>query len=308
MGSQSPLSSPSPATERFKVASSEFLIAPGLGFRLMQWDLSTVNGRREILYWPTEPDGTPFHKIRGGNPLLFPFCGRSFDRGLEDHWRSPDGHRLPMPRHGFARDGAFEVVSRTDTSIRARLIPSEAAREAYPFAYSFTVEYSFEELAFTVRMKLQNEGSEAIPWSAGHHFYFKLPWHAAARRKDYRLNMEARKCAYHGPDGKLVMEKDRESCHDLSDTALLDRIHWQLRHNRISFGPKGGEEDVHLVIGEDPVPPKGCALVTWSESPDAPYYCVEPWMGPPNAPEHGKGLNWVGPGEMDDFTVQVSLY
>jgi galactose mutarotase-like enzyme len=306
MGSDSPPSPPS--TKRFKVASSEFVIAPEAGFRLMTWTLSTSTGKREVLYWPDEADSGPFYKTRGGNPLLFPFCGRSFDRGLENHWRIGNNKRLPMPRHGFARNGHFEVVFMTESSIQGKLAPSDEAIQAYPFDYQFKVTYFFEELAFSVRMELENTGNEPMPWSAGHHFYFTLPWHPAARRKDYHLNMEARKCAYHGPDGKLVMEKNRESCHDLSDTALLDRIHWELRHNRISFGPKGGEEDVHLVIGEQPVPSRGVTLVTWSESTDAPYYCIEPWMGPPNAAEHGKGLNWVGPGETDTFSVQVSLY
>jgi galactose mutarotase-like enzyme len=295
-------------TETFELGSSIFTIAPENGFRLMKWTLSTVSNTREVLYWPEQQPGVPFHKIRGGNPLLFPFCGRSFDKGIEDQWRAPAGIKLPMPRHGFARDGQFDVVSRSTSHIAAKLVPDERARQAYPYDYTFTARYGFEELAFTISLKLENHGEEPIPWSAGHHFYFTLPWHPAARRKDYQLNMEARKCAYHGPDGKLVMQKDRESCHDLSDTDLLDRIHWELRHNRVSFGPKGGEEDVHLLIGSNPVPPKGNALVTWSESESAPYYCIEPWMGPPNAAEHGKGLHWVGPGETEEFEVQVSLF
>ena len=155
---------------------------------------------------------------------------------------------------------------------------------------------------------MTNQGSVPIPWSAGHHFFFKIPWHKGALREDYLLRMDPRKCAYHGPDGKLVMEKDRENCHILSDPVLQDRIHWELRHNRISFGPKGGEEDVHILIGDDPVPPKNYTVVTWSESESADYYCIEPWMGPPNAAEHGKGLHWVSPGETETFKVEISLY
>ena len=292
----------------FEVGSSRFRIAPENGFRLMQWELHTVRETRQILHWPEPAEDVPFDQIRGGNPILFPFAGRSFDRGMENAWRHPDGHRLPMPRHGFTRDGIFKVTGQSDNSISAVLIPSPEAMEAYPFEYTFTASYRFEELALKVSLQLENRGEEPLPWSAGHHFYFNLPWHPGARRNDYRLNLEFRKCAYHGPDGKLVMQKDRETCHDLADTMLLDRIHWQLRHNRVSFGPKGGEEDIHLVIGDDEVPPKDYALVTWSESADAPYYCVEPWMGPPNAAEHGKGLHWVGPGERETFDVEVSLF
>jgi galactose mutarotase-like enzyme len=292
----------------YAVGSSRFLIAPEKGFRLMKWTLATASGDREVLHWPDSAGTTPFANVHGGNPLLFPFCGRSFDRGVENAWRAPGGKRLPMPGHGFARDGAFRVITSSDSQISAILRPTESDHSAFPYDYAFTASYVFEELAFKVTLRLENKGESAIPWSAGHHFYFTLPWHNHARRKDYRLNMEARKCACHGPDGKLVMLANRESCHDLSDTALLDRIHWQLRHNRISFGPRGGEEDVHIIIGNDPVPPKGYTLVTWSESGEAPFYCIEPWMGPPNAAEHGKGLHWVGPGEHAEFTVEVSLF
>ena len=302
------MDSPDDSLQEVKVGSSRFLMNPENGFRLMQWNLEMVNGTRRILYWPDETTGLPIEKIRGGNPLLFPFAGRTFDRGLENHWRAPGHGQLPMPRHGFARNGRFAVSRPGENVIEGRLLPTDADAAAYPFDYTFTATYRFQELAFKVELCLENHGSEPVPWSAGHHFYFTLPWHPGARRQDYRLNMEARKCAYHGPDGKLVMDHDREACHDLSDTKLLDRIHWQLRHNRVSFGPKGGEEDIHLIIGDTPQPRKNSTVVTWSESETAPYYCVEPWMGPPNAAEHGKGLHWVGPGERQVFAVEVSLY
>lgn len=297
-----------PRLIEFAVGSSRFLMAPEAGCRLMRWTLATASGQREILHWPDSAGGTPFASIRGGNPLLFPFAGRSFDRGVENTWRTGDGTRRPMPRHGFARDGRFVVAEQSDNSVTARLEPDDRARKAYPYDYAFGVRYRFEELSFKVDLILASTGGEPVPWSAGHHFYFTLPWHPGARRRDYQLHMDARKCAYHGPDGKLVMDHDRETCHELADTKLIDRIHWQLRHNRISFGPKGGEEDIHLIIGEDPLPSRNVSLVTWSESGEAPYYCVEPWMGPPNAAEHGKGLNWVGPGEEQVFSVEVSLF
>jgi galactose mutarotase-like enzyme len=210
--------------------------------------------------------------------------------------------------NGFARQGRFRIAERSDNALTAVLEPGEEALNAYPFEYTFAVRYTFEELSFGVSLILTNLGDERIPWSAGHHFYFNVPWHKGAGRQDYQLHMDSRKCAYPGPDGKLIMEKDRETCHNLADVKLLDRIHWELRRNRVSFGPKGGEEDVHLIMGNDPVPQKNQSLVTWSESETAPFYCVEPWMGPPNAAEHGKGLHWVAPGEQQSFDVEVSLF
>lgn len=295
-------------TLEFVLGPSRFQLIPEKGLRLTRWTLESATAIREILHWPESTDGHAFGYIRGGNPILFPFCGRSFDRGLVNNWRSPDGERRPMPLHGFACNSSFSVTDLGDNHVTGVLVPDDQAREYYPFDYAFSVTYTFEELAFSCLLELENKGSDAIPWSAGHHFHFTLPWHDFARRKDYRLNMEARKCAYHGPDGKLAMQKDRETCHDLSNPELVNRIHWELRHNRVSFGPRGGEEDVHLLIGKNPIPEKSYSIVTWVESAEEPYYCVEPWMGPPNAAEHGKGLHWVGPGEKASFDVEVSLY
>ncbi len=292
----------------FSVGSSKYLMAPIQGFRLMRWTIQTITDKREILHWPENTGDNPLAFVHGGNPLLFPFAGRSFDRGVENAWRSPGGDRLSMPIHGFARECQFLITDQSDNCIKAVLQPDESAKATYPFEYRLKVGYTFNELSFSVEMILENHGDEQIPWSAGHHFYFTLPWHTDASRSDYLIKMDPKKCAYHGPDGKLVMERDRETCHEISDASLNDRIHWNLRHNRVSFGPKGGEEDIHIIIGEENIPQKNHSLVTWSESESAPYYCIEPWMGPPNAAEHGKGLHWVAPGEEESFKVEVSLF
>lgn len=291
----------------FTLGSSTFTIAPSAGCRLMRWDLATRNGPRAILHWPDEFDPAQISSVRGGNPLLFPFCGRSFHKGMENFWRDPAGTVRPMPRHGFAKNGQFRVRDLKDDALCAELVPDANAQQAYPFSYRFSVTYRFSELACSVSLALENTGEQPIPWSAGHHFYFTLPWHKSARRSDYHLHFDARKAAYHAPDGSLLMQKnDRILCHDLGDPQLSDRIHWELRQHRVSFGPKGGEEDIHILF---PTPiHKAHSLVTWSASEDAPFYCVEPWMGPPNAAEHGKGLHWVQPGESHVFPIEISLY
>ena len=48
-------------------------------------------------------------------------------------------------------------------------------------------------------------------------------------------------------------------------------------------------------------------VVTWTESPESPFFCVEPWMGAPNSPTHGKGLRWVEPGAISEWVVEVAL-
>lgn len=294
---------------RNKVGASTFRLHPERGFRLMSWDVHSAGADRSVIHWPesVDPD-VPFHKIRGGNPLLFPFPGLSYHKGVQNTWQTPDGRVLPMPMHGFARDGRFTVLDQSDHEITGQLQPDEAAREVYPFRYRFEVTYRFEELALQCILRLHNDDDQPIVWSAGHHFYFTLPWHPHARRADYQLHLESRKQAFQGPDGGLVLQRDRETCHDLSNTNLLGRNHFELRHRRVAFGPRGGEEDTIIHIGTDEPPAKSLNVVTWTEAADSPFYCVEPWMGPVNAAEHGKGLHTVQSGQTDSFSVEVSLF
>lgn len=303
---------PHPIPHTWKVAASTFSAYPQHGARLAEWSLALAGARRrQVIYWPdhVSPD-TELAKVRGGNPVLFPFSGRSFHHGVADHWKSPDRSIRSMPRHGFARGSPFELVAISENGFRARLIITPEAEQCYPFEYDFYLEYVFEELSLQVALELHNEGRAPIPWSPGHHFYFTLPWHDNAKRENYELNLPARKSFYQGPDGKLVPGEPllARDLPNLADPRLNDCIHTNLRLSELDIGPRGGEEFVRLRFLETPVPLAQCAVVTWTESDESPFYCVEPWMGPPNAVEHGRGLYWVAPGETCRFVVEVLLY
>ncbi len=294
---------------KWTVGASTFLAWPEAGARLLNWHLTLADGTvRDVVYWPEDADMGNVAKVRGGNPILFPFCGRSFNDGEIFMWKDPDGVVRPMPMHGFARDGKFRIEDVSDAGFVAVLEPSEAAKKAYPFDYEFSVRYRFSELSFTVDLILANNGKKPLPWSAGHHFYFQLPWHAGAQRKDYRIRIPAKKAVRQNPDGTLQAEKLEGDTFSFDDPALSDRIHAKLKENSVTFGPRSGEEDMRVSIGAGPGVPPWASVVTWTEKADSPFYCVEPWMGPPNAAEHKNGLHYVEPGKTEAFTVEVSLF
>src|SRR6185436_1975205 len=96
---------------RWQVGPSTFLALPEKGARLMNWNVSLGDGSvRDVIYWPELATLNEFHRIRGGNPILFPFSARTFDHGDINFWRAPDGVRRPMPQHGFARHTEFKIV------------------------------------------------------------------------------------------------------------------------------------------------------------------------------------------------------
>src|SRR5690606_21833708 len=134
--------------------------------------------------------------VHGGNPILFPFAGRSFVDGEMGKWVY-EKKTLPMPLHGFAQAGDYELVDVRDSGFEVLLKPTETDLLAYPFKYEFSVVYRFQELSFGVEFRLKNLDDKIIPWSPGHHFYFNLPWNPGAERKDYDIRIPAKKAYYH---------------------------------------------------------------------------------------------------------------
>jgi galactose mutarotase-like enzyme len=42
------------------------------------------------------------------------------------------------------------------------------------------------------------------------------------------------------------------------------------------------------------------AITTWTQAPESDFYCIEPWLGLPNAIHHQEGLRWLKPGSLEE--------
>jgi galactose mutarotase-like enzyme len=293
---------------RWRAGNSTFLALPEKGARLMSWSIALADGSvREVIHWPENANLGEIAKVRGGNPILFPFSARCFDRGEIAFWRAADGVRRPMPMHGFARQGEFKVTRLGARGFSAQFVPGAEAQLSYPFDYEFTVTYRFEPLGLSCEFALTNLGGEPLPWSAGHHFYFTLPWSEGTTRKDYFIHIPAAKRLKQDGTGALVAGPQLETDESIANPALIDTLHTMLGSNEAVFGEKDDAGTVTVRLGTEKVPPPDATVVTWTLAADSPFYCVEPWMGPPNAPEHKLGLHHVAPGETQKFSVSISV-
>jgi galactose mutarotase-like enzyme len=296
------------ALTRWRVGNSTFLALPENGARLMNWSVTLGDGSvRDIIHWPEITTLDDVAKVRGGNPILFPFNGRCFDQGEIYFWRDAAGVRRPIPIHGLARQGEFKVLRLDARGFSARFLPGEEARASYPFDYEFTVSYRLEPTGLSCELTLANLGKTPLPWSAGHHFYFALPWSAGARRSDYLIRIPATRRARQGPLGDLIPGPELQPEENLANPALIDTFHLGLQSNEVVFGERGRPGDIAIRHGTDKVPPPEATFVTWTLADDSPFYCVEPWMGPANAPGNKVGLHFVPAGGSATFTVSVAL-
>ena len=285
-------------TYEWQIGDSTFQAWPERGARLMRWD----QPNRPIIHWPSINSAEEVTKARGGNPVLFPFSARTFNKGEIGKWQTPEGLVRPMPNHGITRQGRFDLRTIDETGFTARLITGEQENHIFPYQYQFDVSYRFEKDAFEVVYQLINLEPEArIPWSAGHHFYFRLPWVAGTTREDYEIDIPAENACYHSSDGSLN-STEFSTPTKFSEPELSDRIHYGLNKSSIEF--RCLKDDSKVAIKYADLDPEN-ALVTWTEANNSEFYCVEPWMGPPNAIETNIGLHWVDPGETESFSIRI---
>jgi galactose mutarotase-like enzyme len=294
---------------RWEVGRSTYRVLPEIGARLMTWNVAQPgNGVRPVLHWPELSSIEAVPNCWGGNPLLFPFAGRCFDRSEVHWWRDPAGVRRPMPNHGLARQARFRVIERDPSGFAARLIPAEESRAAYPFEYDFVVRYDFGPLGMACRFEITNQGAEAIPWCAGHHFYFKVPWHADKLRRDYFVRIDSAQRFSLNEVGDLVTAPPFADAEQIGDCAVGGIVHLGLRTPAAFLGQHGSAEGLTVRFGHDQGPRSDAAFIAWTPAAEAPFYCVEPWMGPPNAPGNARGVEWVPPGAKFAFSVSVELH
>jgi galactose mutarotase-like enzyme len=212
-----------------------------------------------------------------------------------------------MPQHGIARQGQFKFVRLDARGFAVQFLPGEEAQAAYPYDYEFTVTYRFEALSLSCEFSLRNLGGEPIPWCAGHHFYFTLPWNDGTTRRDYSIRIPAGERLKQNPSGQLLPGPQLNPDENITNPALIDTLHTRLKSREVRFGEVGKSGKVVVRLETDPAPPPDATFVTWTPDDLAPFYCVEPWMGPPNSPEHKRGLEWVRPGELRTFSVNVAV-
>ena len=292
--------------KRWDVGPSTFLVLPEIGARLLNWHVNMGDGSvRDVIYWPESIADNDLAKVDGGIPILFPFAGTCYHQGEGNAWRASDGTKHQMPQHGFAQDSSFRIRSIDQAGFEVELVHEDSNKAFYPYDYTFTVIYHFLELSIQVSLVLENEGREPIPWSPGLHPYFQVPWRKDLSMDNHLLDIAAKK-TYQYQEGGEMFENSKPSYPiPLSDERLINRVHYQLESPEAEISLLNGEEI--LRISEASWAGKGSRLsyISWTKK-NSPFYCLEPWMSPPNAPEN-KTLSYVSPGAREEFTIEIEL-
>jgi aldose 1-epimerase len=284
---------------RLKRGEDEILFAPQYGARLLKWKTKG----RDIIYWPEEVNWFQASKIRGGNPILFPFVGRVHLGDRQGFWQDDKGNTYPMQQHGFCRDAEFFFVQDPndgENTVRMRLEASQGTRKVYPYDFAFDVVYELGENELICTFKINNIGKEDMIYYAGHHFYFAMDH---KDRADWQLNLPCQQWAYHLPEGEVAYEFATHETTSFADKKLWNRLHVKPKSHEVTWeNAKIGQK---LQIELDPT--VWPCVTTWAEFDESDYYCIEPWQSVPNATETGKYLRLLAPGQQETATCRIKV-
>ncbi|MBC7651313.1 MAG: aldose 1-epimerase family protein [Deinococcales bacterium] len=139
---------------------------------------SIYNKQTRLEYmWDADPN---FWAKR--SPVLFPIVG-----GLKNNSYEYNGKQYQLPRHGFARDMAFEVENQTENSVTFFIQSSAETLLIYPFEFKFSVVYTIKNNQLTVTYIVENKSKEKLYFSVGAHPAFKVPLVSGDSYTDYYL-------------------------------------------------------------------------------------------------------------------------
>ncbi|WP_309641720.1 aldose 1-epimerase family protein [Flavobacterium sp.] len=226
--------------------------------------LKKILTHREYI-WEGNPEFWGKH-----SPVLFPIVGT-----LKNNQYQYKNQTYTLPRHGFARDFDFELISNTDSSVVFSLQSATATKKVYPFDFELQIHYTLKENELVVSYKILNKTNDVMPFSIGAHPAFAL----SEFFDDYSLEFEFHEAlkSYTLKNDLLsekitsipMHEKQVPLAYSLFEKDAL--IFKTLRSKKITLLENGKPIlDFHFKDFKN--------FGIWTKV-NAPFICLEPWLG-----------------------------
>lgn len=211
------------------------------------------------------------------SPILFPFVG-----GLKNGEYRIGEKTYPMPKHGFARDMEFELVSQTEDEIWFGLNSTEETMKIYPYEFVLKLGYKLLPDGVTVLWQVENPGSEDLLFSIGGHPAFNCPLDPEKKQTEYHIYFDAQREVVSSKIGKTGLATDERDHYPLQDGLLLitetlfDDDALVIENDQakvVALCDENGNPYVTLTM-DAPL------FGVWSpDHKNAPFICIEPWYG-----------------------------
>lgn len=232
--------------------------------------IKDANGKEYL--WQGDPAFWPRR-----SPILFPIvCSVNNDT------YQAEGQEYHLPRHGFARDTDFKLISRSDRKVTFALESSEETKKVYPYDFTLSVSYVLDGNKIGVIWHVHNTDTREIHFQIGGHPAFNIPDMKAGESQYGRIRLDnaepldGLKSYIDGSHEMIEVPVETEQgVIEFSDNTWRNdsvKIHKSQVH-RAELLNKAGEPEVTLEF-RTPV------IAFWSPyGKEAPFVCIEPWYG-----------------------------
>jgi galactose mutarotase-like enzyme len=208
-------------------------------------------------------------------PLLFPIVG-----ALAGGEYRVNSKPYRLPRHGFARVSAFQIVESGAATALFRLKADDATMKIYPFSFELDVRFAVSGATLSITALVRNLGARKMPASFGYHPAFRWPLPYSRERSEHFIEFTSDE-----PSPVRHLDTAGLLLPDRYPTPVLQRrlpladalfehdviIFDDLRSQAVTYGAKDGPR-IRVSYPDAPY------LGVWTK-PQADFICIEPWHG-----------------------------
>ena len=211
------------------------------------------------------------------SPVLFPNVGKTWQNRM-----IIGGKTYPTAQHGFARDRMLTCIGESADRLVFLLKSDAETLERYPYAFELEIEYRLMGSALEVLWRVRNPSTDAMYFAIGGHPAFRFSRFGECKQ-DYQLYFPGKQSLEYVLIDPATGSCDAEHLHALPlDNGRLALSEALFAHDALILD--GGQVSEVWLCGADGTPCVGMRCPgfpnfgIWSVK-DAPFVCLEPWMG-----------------------------
>jgi len=303
------------AIDRYQLAcGTSYAVARGWGCNLISW---IVDGQ-ELMYCPDDLPAAATKITGGGNPILFPSVGRTWD--LSSGTPVPGKYRIRgsdaiyhMPNHGIVFLSEFERTGRVESpdliaATYTLRVPERVRKENYPFEVDLVQSFAMKPDRVELSARIVNSGSGPAPVAFGYHPYFRI---SNRERDGVEIRLPATEEILLTPDTVLPTGETRpfDGVLKLAAGRNYDNLFSGLAGRRMSLVDRKAGRTIHVDFDQ------ATELLVVYAPDGSEFVCIEPWtrglgafmkLDDPNWPATD-AIRVLGPGEKMTFSAAFSV-
>lgn len=272
----------------------------------------------ELMYCPKDYPEAAFKITGGGNPILFPSVGRTWDRSgpepvPERYVIEGDDSVYRMPSHGIVFQSKWsrieqEVTSEKVTALYELHVPDAVREECYPFDVSLRQQFVLRRDCVELKAEITNVGSVPAPVAFGYHPYFRI---SNPSREGVEVRLPITK--------EVILTKDTilptgdvqpaDGCIRLQPDVYYDASYEGITDRRMSLIDRNAGRIIHVEFDSN------CEGVVLYSPDGSEFICIEPWTRGLGAYERLRNPGWetgeyipvLQPGQQMHFRSRFSV-